>query len=109
MLIFTNRAEMPESKDHRQNVQVWWWIIQGVETSVDLGAERYFALDWEPRPRVSYRFFPFEIDILRGTEIPCKRNAIEVLANFAFVDWNVVEQSQKQSEKTHNQNYTYPD
>ena len=74
-----------------------------------MGAERYFALDWEPRPRVSYRFLPFEIDILRGTEITSERDTIEEFTDFALVDWNVVKQGEEQGEETHNEDCAHPD
>lgn len=71
-----------------------------MRTSVGSGAERYFALDFEPRPRVSYGLFPLDVDILRGAKVARKGYTIEELADLALVDGDVVEESKKENEET---------
>lgn len=83
-------------------------VLHGM-TSEDLGAERYFALDWEPRPHVSYWLLAIEVDVLRGAEVASERDAVEQLAHLALVHRHVVEQSQQQREQTDDQHQRDPD
>lgn len=74
------------------------------------GAERlHSALDRWPRPRVSYRLLPLEVDVLRGAEVARERHAVEELAELALVHGHAVEQSQQQAERADYQDQADPD
>lgn len=77
--------------------------------SVKTGAERNnFALDYEPRPRVSYLLLPFEIDVLRRAKVASKWHAIEQFTHLALVHWHVIKEGEQQSEQAHDQDQAYP-
>jgi len=47
----------------------------------------------QPYPLSSYhRFLPLEIDILTGTEIPCKWEAVEEAADFTVIHMDNIKQ-----------------
>lgn len=78
--------------------------------SIRSGAERNnFALDCEPRPRVSYWLLPLEIDVLGGAKVAGERHAVEQFAHFALVHRYVIKEGEQQSEQTHDQDQADPD
>ncbi|GAB1865754.1 Rhomboid family member 1 [Camponotus japonicus] len=78
--------------------------------SVKTGAERNnFALDYEPRPRVSYLLLPFEIDVLRRAKVAGKWHAIEQFTHLALIHWHIVKEGEQQGEQAHDQDQAYPD
>lgn len=84
--------------------------MRAMMRSVRSGAERNkFALDCEPRPRVSYWLLPLEIDVLGGAKVAGERHAIEQFAHLTLVNRYVVEEGKQQGEQAHNQDQADPD
>lgn len=78
--------------------------------SVRSGAERNnFAPDCEPRPRMSYWLFPFEIDVLGGAKVAGERHAVEQFAHLTLVHRHVVEKGEQQGKQAHDQDQADPD
>lgn len=107
-------ASLGVDEERRQNEhgERQWRIVvmRAMMRSVRSGAERNnFALDCEPRPRVSYRLLPLEIDVLGGAKVTGERHAIEQFAHLALVHRYVVEEGEQQGEQAHDQDQTYPD
>lgn len=78
--------------------------------SVKTGAERNnFALDHEPRPRVSYLLLPFKVDVLGRAKVAGEWHAVEQFTHLALVHWHVIEEGEQQGEQAHDQDQAYPD
>ena len=64
----------------------------------------------QPYPLSSYhRFFPLEIDILTGAEIPREWEAVKDVADFTVIDRNYIEQDYQGSKEEQGREETYPD
>lgn len=63
----------------------------------------------QPYPLSSYhRFFPLEIDILTGAEIPCEWEAVEDVTDFTIIDRDYIKQDHQGSKEEHGRKETYP-
>lgn len=110
----TSDASLGVDEERRQNErgERQWRIVRmrAMMRSMRSGAERNnFALDCEPRPRVSYWLLPLEIDVLGGAKVAGERHAIEQFAHLTLVHRYVVEESEQQSEQAHDQDHADPD
>lgn len=77
--------------------------------SVIVWAERYLALDWEPRPQLSYGLLPVEVDVLRGTKVAGEGDAVEELAGLAFEDRGAVKEREEEDEEAGDEDEREPD